>query len=105
MGNQPHLLTFQERKVNIVCTLYTLFCSITLFNLDPWMFNVISMEQFDNYSRILKDARKFSRITKCFSRIKDIFNFNIKLKESSWRSRTSGKPMYRSISHNYPTSN
>jgi len=35
-------------------------------------------------------SEKYSRTTKCFSRIKDIISFDSKLKESPWRSRTSG---------------
>jgi len=36
------------------------------------------------------NAWKYSRTTKCFSRI----SFNSKFKESSWRSRTSGNLMW-----------
>jgi len=45
--------------------------------------------QFENYSRIFKDAGRFSRATRCFSMIKDKTSFDSKLKDNSWRSRTS----------------
>ena len=47
-------------------------------------------EEFKNCLRIFKDAGKYSRTTRCFSRIKDITSFDSKFKDSSWRSRTSG---------------
>jgi len=49
--------------------IYTLLCSITLFNLDSWIFNTINKsikELFHNCSRPFKDAGKYSRTTKCF---------------------------------------
>jgi len=51
----------------------------------------VKNEQFKNYSRIFKDAGKYSRTTRCFSRIKDITSFDCKFKNNSRRSRTSGK--------------
>jgi len=36
-------------------------------------------------SRIFKDAGKYSRTTKCFSRIKDITSFDSKFKDCPWR--------------------
>jgi len=43
-----------------------------------------------NYSRIFKDAGKYSRTTRCFSRIKDKTGFDSKFTDNSWRSRTFG---------------
>jgi len=59
------------------------------------MFNVIKInnEQFHNCSRTLKDAWKYSRTTRCFSRIMDKTSFDSKLKVSPWRLRTSGNLM------------
>jgi len=50
----------------------------------------IKNEHFENFSRIFKDAGKYSRTTRCFSRIKDITSFDSKFKDNSWRSRSSG---------------
>jgi len=47
-------------------------------------------EQFNNCSRTLKGAGKYAKITKCFSRIKDITTFDRKFKENPWRSRSFG---------------
>jgi len=54
----------------------------------------VKNEQLKNYSRIFKDAGKYPRTTRCFSRIKDITSFDNKFKDSSWRSRTSGNLIY-----------
>ena len=48
------------------------------------------MNNLKIYSRIFKDAGKYSRTTRCFSRIKDKTSFDSKFKDNSWRSRTSG---------------
>ena len=36
------------------------------------------------------EAGKYSRTTRCFSKIKDITRFDSKFKDSPWRARTSG---------------
>ena len=69
-------------KMDQICTL---FCSFTLFILDSWMFNVISISKMNNLT-----IQEFSRTTRYFSRIKDIMSFDSKFKDSSWRSMTSG---------------
>jgi len=54
-----------------------------LFDLDSLTFSVISssiMNNLNNCSRTFKDAGKYSRTTKCFSRIKDITTFQIQRK-------------------------
>ena len=61
----------------------------------PWAACCIPLQyykndQFENYSRIFKDASKYSRTTRCFSRIKDKTGFDSKFKDNSWRSRTFG---------------
>jgi len=64
-----------------------IYCSVHLHvQRNQQFFN----EKFFKYSRNIKDARKYSRITRCFSRIKDKTRFDSKFKDSSWRSRTSG---------------
>jgi len=49
-----------------------------------WFLNV------QKWSIIQKWTGKYSRTTRCFSRIKDITSFDSKFKDSPWRSRTSG---------------
>jgi len=62
------------------------------------MFNVINsskLEQLKTIQEFSNDAGKYSRTTRCFSRIKDIMSFDSKFKDSPWRSRTPGNLKYR----------
>ena len=89
----PALVTAQLFKME---RFYTLLCFFTLFTLASSTLN-IKNEHFKRYSRIFKDVGRYSRTTRCFSRIKGITSFISKFKDNSWRSRTSGNLSYATV--------
>ena len=96
MTTQPFLnslLFTTQLKMLKMKQIWTLFCSSTLF-LNVQCNQYFKNEQFKNYSRIFKDAGKYSRTTTCCSRINNITSFDSYFKNSSWRSRTSGNLKY-----------
>jgi len=64
--------------------IYTLFCSFPLFiidSLNDQYYQYFKNKELKKYSRIFKDTEKYSRTTRCFSRIKDETSFNSKSKD------------------------
>jgi len=72
--------------------IHTMLCSFTFLFLilecsSQWIFlKWTTLKIFKNF----QGRRKYSRTTRCFSRIKDIPRCDSKFKDSSWRSRRSG---------------